>query len=830
MAHARGRSRRRLPALLSVVALLLLAGVAQIGSARSDATAATGPAASPGAADTGGSSVFADRAGYVADRVGLVPGAAPATGSRLLVVTFQSRDPSLFRPLSPGAPPLTLPEIADLYGLTPAQYASMEQYFVGEGLSIVHTWPDRLSLTVQGPVTAVDRAFSTSLLEGTYDGRLVSFPSVPPSLPFSLERQVESVTGLSSGFDSFLLPSTPSSPISPGGAPTSSINTDLVTPGVARQIYDLSSLYNRTGAPEYASSQSLAVLLWGPGYVPSDLSTFYSQDYPSGFPTPKWEAIPVDGASAPSSAAANDRCGAAEELTLDLEWTGSMAPGATLYAVYAPEGATGCSPSASTMSDAMHTAIGLPIAALSMSFGSPESTDGSLRATWDTYLAEAVRLGITPLAATGDLGGDLKTGCQGGPSAQYPSTSPDVIAVGGTDVALNRNLLGQVTGFSETAWNDSGGGFSTQFAAPSWQDLGSAYRGTPDVSATAADNYLYFNGQPEVAGGTSFATPLWAGLVTEMEAQYGRSMAPLAPRLYAIGAEEPLGKIGPGLADIVSGATCLGSASAGWDEETGWGSPRALLLYEDLTATFVALSLKASPATTGPGGSVTIAVHLANATSGAPIAGVPVLLSLASTTGLGPCTGSFGSSSPTTGPSGNVSVTISVPACYLGSSASASASVQSNGLYGTNSTEVAVNLLAFVPFLSGLLSFPGNVVGFAAIFVAAGLLGYFLGRPRRRPPSEPASSAPPAASSEGPAEPPPSVAGGEPSTPVVSPPPPSAESVSVAPAAAPPPIELSPTTSGEPAASEPTTPGSSSRFRSIRSKRNGGVSNRTRTI
>ena len=732
--------------MVLTLALLVLAGLVPVGSAAgAGGTQAT--ATIPGAGDL--SATFASRAGFAADRSTLVMDQTPATGSRLVVVTFQARDPSLFSPPPTGASPLTMAEIADRWGLTPSQYTGIEQYFLGQGLEVVHTWPDRLSLSLSGPVGSVDRAFGTKLVEGTLDGRAVSFPATPPVLPAPIEGMVESVTGLSSGFDTFELPALAPSTTAAGNASPSQSITNLVTPSVAREIYRLSELYNRSGgSPEYASSEGIAVLLWGPGYVPSDLTTFYDRYYPSSFPQPTIDWRAVAGASPPSSSASNDPCGAAEELTLDLEWSGSMAPGATLYAVYAPEGSPSeCSPSASAMSEALHTAISLPVAAISMSFGMAESTDASLRATWDTYLAEAVQVGITPLAATGDTGGYASSGCGGGPSVQYPSSSPDVVAVGGTAVTLSRNLLGQVTGFSESAWNDSGGGFSTQFPAPSWQDLGSSARGEPDVSATSLDNFLYYDGKSLVGGGTSFATPLWAGLVTEMTAQYGQSLVPLAPRLYSIGAEQPFGRIGAGLADVTSGRTCLGSAGPGWDPETGWGSPRALLLYEDLTATFVALSMVVTPTSTGPGGSVTISAHLSNATSGAPIPGVPVDFSLTSATSLGPCTGSFASASPTTGPSGNVSVTMSVPGCYLGSSATARATVQSNGLYGTNSTRVPVNLLAFVPFLSGLTTFPYNVVGFGVIFLAAGLVGYLLGRPRHR--SAPRSAVPSASSGGG---------------------------------------------------------------------------------
>ncbi len=718
--------------LVSALILVVVTSAFPIGAAA--ASSANGPI--PPTLSLGGalsSATFAARAGYSANRASVVTGATPATGSPLIVVTFQARDPSRFFAPAAGSRPLSMNEIADRFGLTPQQYSGVERYFLGEGLTIVHTWPDRLSLTLEGPVASVDRAFGTTLMEGAYGGRAVSFPSTPPSLPAAVEGLVESVTGLESGFDHVQLPALNPAILGANGVAPSLPSTNIITPAIARGIYDFSELYNRTGSPQYASSEGIAVLLWGPGYVPNDLSTFFSRYYPSGFPAPQIVPEPVDGAPPPSASAAQDPCPTAEELTLDLEWAGSMAPGAHLYAVYAPPGTgSGCSASTSAMTDALQTAIGLPITTLSMSFGTAESSDTSLFATWNTLLATAAQRGITVLAATGDGGGAASSGCSGGASVQYPSSSPNVIAVGGTAVTLSETALGQITGFTEAAWSGSGGGFSTQFAAPPWQHLGNSARGEPDVSATARDNFLYFNGQSQYADGTSFATPLWAGLVSEMGAQYGRSMVPLAPRLYAIGEREPSGTIGQGLVDITSGSTCLGTAGPGWDEETGWGTPRAVVLYEELTSTFVALSLSVTPSTTGPGGSVTISARLANATSGAPIPGIPVALSLTSSTSLGPCTGSFGAASPVTGPSGNVSATMSVPSCYLGSSARVGATVQSNGLYGVNSTDVRVNLLSFLPFLSGITTFPYNVIGFAAIFLVAIGIGYFLGRPRRR--------------------------------------------------------------------------------------------------
>jgi kumamolisin len=701
---------------------------------------------------------FSERAGFSNAYLAEVTGASPAQGNQLVVVTFQPRSSAFFATPLPGAKPLTTSQVADRFGLPLAEYASIEQYFRSAGLSIDHEWPDRLSLTLEGPVAAIDRAFGTSIEAGRYNGSPVTFPDTPPELPPEMESVVGSVLGLSSGFDTFTFPS--AAPGSAAERGPSQASSNLVTPAIARQIYDFSGLYNASGSARFPSSESIALLLWGWGYSPSDIQTFFQRDYPSSFPQPTWTPYPVDGAPRPSANAVNDPCKAAQELTLDIEWAGSMAPGASLDAVYAPEGtpSTSCSPTTAAMTDALHLAIDLPVSAVSMSFGTLESNDGSLAAAWQTYLGEAVQKGITLLAATGDTGGYSQANCQGTPMPEYPATSPDVLAVGGTAVTLDRNLLGQVTGFSESAWNQGGGGFSTQYSAPLWQNNGSGSRGTPDVSASAALNFVFYNGADQTAGGTSFATPLWAGLVVTMDALRGAPFGLISPRLYSVG-EAEAGRANQkaiGLTDITSGSNCLGPAGPGWDEETGWGSPRALVLYEDLTATFVNLSIRADPTTVAQGGSVTIAGHLANATTGAAIPGVPVVVSLTSTTEIGPCTGVFGTSTVLTDGSGNLSASVPVPVCYLGSHALASVEVVSDGYYGTNSTTIAVNLLGLVPSLGELADYPYNVAAFAAIIAVAVTVGYVLGRGGSGSRSGDSSAVPP-----------PAAAGYDPSSPSV---------------------------------------------------------------
>lgn len=710
---------------------------------------------------------FADRAGYSAAYSQEVSTSTPAAGSQSVVVTFYPTSPSFFTAPASGLSSLSLTEIAERYGLPPLEYTSAEAYFQSRGLSVVQTSPTRLSLELQGSEAALGEAFGTELESGTYQDRSVIFPQTPPSLPAWLQPLVSSVVGLTNGFVTFALAPISAVPASAASTSPAQGSDNLVTPAIARQIYDLSALYNVSGPSRFAVGEGIVLLLWGDGYSPQDLTTFFSNDYPSSFPLPDIQPYPVNGAPSPSSSAPNDPSKAPQELTLDMEWAGSMAPGATLYAVYGPDGPASddYSPTVASMTAAFDQAVSLPsVSVISMSFGTPENASEPLQTAWATDMATATQRGITMLAATGDLGGDAMSSCTGGPSTDFPATSPQVLAVGGTNPTLARNLLGQVTGIaSESAWDMSGGGFSSIFPAPSWETVGSAapriaaaggYRGVPDVSAAAALNALYYNGQNSVAAGTSFASPLWGGLVAEMDALYGRSLGFLTPRLYAVGAAQESGKDPTGLSDITSGSTCIGSASAGWDPETGWGSPRALLLYEDLTATFVGLSVSAGPSTVAPGGTVTVTAKLTNLTSGAPIPGVAIQISLGASNGNGPCAGVWGSSAPASNASGGVSLSVAVPTCYFGSHATASVSVTSNGFYGSNSSQVAVNLLGFVPAFTVIEQYPINILAFVLIMGVAVAVGYALGRPRPSvapsarppgPPTPPNAAAPPSA-------------------------------------------------------------------------------------
>jgi kumamolisin len=685
---------------------------------------------------------FAARAGYAPAVDSQVADLHAAAGLLPVDVVF---DPAPAPSVAPDGW-VSSARFAAEYGPSLSSYSQAAQYFRGYGIEVTHEWPDRLTLSLAGTAAELGRAFGTTLVAGTYGNRSVVYPSSPPALPSSIESLVAGVVGLSSGFVPFSISLAPvsASPAAPPGPDQTT--QDEIYPAVARNIYGISSLYNLTGTANYPVNQSIALLLWGNGYDPNDISSFFNNYQGSGVPKPTVVPYTVDGAPLPNASAPSEPDKeAVEELTLDIEWAGSAAPGATLDAVYAPNGPSSgnYSPVASQITDAFEEALSLPnVSVISMSFGVGESGDQSLASSWNAYLVEAADRGITVVAASGDLGGGADSNCKGGSSIDYPASSPYVLAVGGTNVTLDY-VAGVYSGFSETAWSDSAGGYSTQFGAPSWQEVGSAaapveasgHRGVPDVSASAADDFLYFDGSDMTAKGTSFAAPFWAGLVAAMDQQWDQSLGWIDPNLYHVGASQPSGQIGIGLAYTSGGGNCVATANGGWNAVTGWGSPRGIPLYEDLVGSYVNLSLAVTPSTVAPGGTISIVTQLANRTTGAPIANTEVRIAAVSDTAIGPCTGTFSTADPETNATGWARAQLSVPFCYLGAHANVTVIVTTDRLYGTNQLMVAVNLLGLYPPLEAIDQAPWSYVSYVGIMAAAIVIGGVIGRGgRRRPP------------------------------------------------------------------------------------------------
>jgi subtilase family serine protease len=270
------------------------------------------------------------------------------------------------------------------------------------------------------------------------------------------------------------------------------------------------------------------------------------------------------------------RQGDVDESNLDVEWSGAVAPGATvIFIVGDPVNGGG-------VVDAIHYAITtspIPAPVISTSYGDCEANfSAGAISSLQSLMKQANAEGITVLAPTGDTGaadcdfngsptGPVTTASTHGLAVDLPGALQNVTAVGGTkfnegngtfwNSAVATDVISSAISYiPEGAWNDTnatasvglsagGGGASTVIAKPAWQAgtgvPNDGARDVPDVSFNSSllhDGYLICDekfdsntntfsptcvspfgfrdsagGNLAVVGGTSVGPPVMAGIV-----------------------------------------------------------------------------------------------------------------------------------------------------------------------------------------------------------------------------------------------------------------------------------------------------------------------------
>jgi subtilase family serine protease len=319
---------------------------------------------------------------------------------------------------------------------------------------------------------------------------------------------------------------------------------------------DLQAAYGLTSTPMTGAGETIALVdAYHDPYAALELSVF---DREWGLPA---ASLTVENLGA----ATNTNAGWEEEEALDIETAHLAAPGAKIVLVEAK------SDSLTDLMAAVNVATATPgVTVVSMSWG---ESDFEGEQNYDSYFDYP---GVTYLAASGDDGS----------GTEWPSDSPYVIAVGGTSLTISPT--GAV---SQSAWSDSGGGVSPVEAEPSYQDVAQStgLRTTPDVSADAdPDSGLIAlsvaGGGWMQVGGTSLATPIWAGIIAQ--ADEGRVLEG-KPTLNSTEAIEDLYNAPTGsFNDITTGP----GATSSYDTATGLGAPNGA---------FVIFALIGSPADSG---------------------------------------------------------------------------------------------------------------------------------------------------------------------------------------------------------------------------------------
>jgi kumamolisin len=348
------------------------------------------------------------------------------------------------------------------------------------------------------------------------------------------------------------------------GARAATSSTSYTPPQVAT-LYDFP-----TGVD--GSGECIALIELGGGFNQTDLSNYWSQLGLST--TPNVSAVSVgNGSNSPTG----DANGPDGEVMLDIEVAGSIAPGAKIVAYFAENTDAGF---LNAITTAVHDTTNNP-SIVSISWGGPESSwTQQAMTSMDEAFQSAAAMGVTITVAAGDNGSTdgVTDGLQ---HVDFPASSPNVLACGGTTLNGSGTTI-----TSETVWNESannegatGGGVSGFFAIPSYQSnanvpassnpAGFAGRGVPDVAGDADPTTGYdtlVDGQSGVIGGTSAVAPLWAGLIALINQSIGKPVGFINPLLYSAPESTDFH-------DITSGNNGYYSAGPGWDACTGLGSP-----------------------------------------------------------------------------------------------------------------------------------------------------------------------------------------------------------------------------------------------------------------
>ncbi len=476
--------------------------------------------------------------------------------------------------------------------ITPAQYRAryeptgvevnaVKAWLANAGMKIIKVEGSRRYVEAAGTVGSASSAFGVTFDTFRKAGKVYSAPSTDASVPSSLGATVLGVTGL----DSLPRIAKPAFPPPNGfrnGRPCSAYFGQIK----ATYQADYSTPLPQFNGTTYAYAPC--------GYTPTQFRSAYGAA-DSGLSGAGVTVTITDAYASPTilgdanhygnahgdgpfaegqftqttnGAAHGNLCGASgwfSEESLDVEAVHGMAPDADVHYY----GAKSCFNS--DLRDAMAEVVDdndASIVTNSWGTNSGSETSGDIAADEQVFLQGATQ-GIGFMFSSGDNGDWLPL--TGTVQTDYPATDPYVTSVGGTTTMIDRDGgLANETGWGTikyslssdgNSWDlvgylyGSGGGFSALFNRPSYQDgvvppSSLAGRASPDIAFDAdpttgmligltqrfpeGDHYGEYR-----IGGTSLASPLFAGFQALAEQNAGERLGFANPTIYSLAQSDP---------------------------------------------------------------------------------------------------------------------------------------------------------------------------------------------------------------------------------------------------------------------------------------------------
>lgn len=545
---------------------------------------------------------------------------------------------------TPGSPQfhqwLTPAQFGARFGVSDSDLAATESWLQSQGFTIDSVSPSRESITFSGNASSVESAFGTPLhyFRANSDTITHFAPAGDLTVPAALSPVVLAVANLSNyraRAHSVLKPAFTSS----------QTGSNFVTPKDIATIYDINSSYN---AGYTGLGQTIAVI-GQTAVLTSDITNFQTAAGVTLNPI-NTILVPNSGSSIvnPNGSGSGDEAESdldleysstiAYKATIDFVYTGNnsnlgvfqsmiyaiqqdLAPIITLsYGI--------CEPDLGTYYYNYYESYFQQAAAQGQTVINSSGDNGSTGCFGDgTSASNQVQLAVSYPASSAYVTG---LGGTEFPAAYitYANSSGNVVAgsnsatywqkASGTDV-----ISSALSYIPEQAWNDDsstnglssgGGGVSIYAARPSWQTgvtgiAAGTFRLIPDVSLDSSPNnagYLYCSSDPStqisgscttgfrasngtsltVAGGTSFAAPIFAGMlaIINQAKGYTSGQGLIAPTLYTLASNSATYALAfhdttTGGNNCTAGSSyCSGAATSsyltttGYDEATGLGS------------------------------------------------------------------------------------------------------------------------------------------------------------------------------------------------------------------------------------------------------------------
>ena len=525
---------------------------------------------------------------------------------------------------------LTPDDFAARFGMADSDLALATSWLQSQGLTVDSIGRSRDRITFSGTAAQIAAAFQSELHYFNSGTETHFAPAAELTLPAALAGSVQAVTNLSDFRPKpHLRPNTVAAPRFTSGQS----GGHFLQPGDIATIYDINAAYNAgfTGA-----GQSIAVLGQS-AIIPSDITAFQTA---AGLParTPTMILQPGTGTSTLFS-------GDQGESDLDVEYSGAIAKGAGIYFVYV--GSSNNYGVFDALTYAITNRIA-PILSISYGSCETTLSQASFN-SYTSVFQQAAAQGQTIVSSTGDSGStdcygftSLTSTQRSALAVDFPSDSPYVTGLGGTEFSAANVAIGNTQYWTnnlpndvaasalsyipEQAWNDSsasnglssgGGGISALAPRPTWQNasvpgisaIPGNFRLVPDVSLSSSSinaGYLYCSSDTgstsiqsscasgfrdasgvylTIAGGTSFAAPIFAGMVAILnQAKYPNGQGTINPTLYALASNpttyaSAFHDVTVGGNQCTAGATyCTAvglsayAATTGYDQATGLGS------------------------------------------------------------------------------------------------------------------------------------------------------------------------------------------------------------------------------------------------------------------